>query len=108
MVYSLLTLGYSVTKLLSVSNLMSEYGKYKLRAIHYIRLRLQISTELPNYLKLRADLHDQYRITLMVGSFQFELRAPLLITLLKPSNPKHQYPRGGPYLQMSIARCVRK
>ena len=33
---------------------------------------------------------------------------PALITLLKDSKPKHQYPRGGPNRHTSSARCDRK
>ena len=49
-------------------------------------------------INVRADRADQYRMILTVVFFQLLMRAPLLIILLKPSNPKHQKPRGGPYL----------
>ena len=47
-------------------------------------------------INVRADRADQYRMILTVVFFQLLMRAPLLIILLKPSNPKHQKPRGGP------------
>ena len=51
---------------------------------------------------------DQYSIIPTVSFFQFVRALPALITLLNDSNPKHQYPRGGPYLKTSRARCERK
>ena len=51
-----------------------------------------------------ADRMDQYLMMLMVLSFQFPRCAPRLITLLNPSNPKHQYPRGGPYRHTDVAK----
>ena len=49
---------------------------------------------------------DQYCMILRLLRFQFECCAPALITRLNDSNPKHQYPRGGPNRHTSRARCA--